>query len=313
MPRTATAGALLLGLVWAAGCPSDSCEAGREPNDAQAKSFGVPAEQFKPPGELQARQSCGEYTVRLYRDAEGNGGFEIRHDGKRVFTAYGFRFYIGTVADHERKSMKTGMGRDITGNGVPDLVLTEWTGGAHCCFIFHLFELGERPRYVQSINARHTAGADFVNLDADRALEFSMVDWTFAYWNECFADSPAPPLILKYRGGRYVVAAELMREPPPAGATLESLAAGIAAAPDWGAGGPDKPGRVPTRLWGAMLDLIYSGNMSAAEKLVDLAWGNSEVRKGEFLRSFGARLETSPYWSDIRKMNQGRRIEPSWN
>jgi len=52
-----------------------------------------------------------------------------------------------------------------------------------------------------------------------------------------------------------------------------------------------------------MLDLIYTGNMNAAWKFFDKAWVKRVKGKDKFLREFREQLKTSPYWSEIEKMN----------
>lgn len=53
-----------------------------------------------------------------------------------------------------------------------------------------------------------------------------------------------------------------------------------------------------------MLNLIYSGNMAQAWKLLDLAWPEGMSGKEKFLEEFKAQLATSPFWEEIEKMNQ---------
>ena len=282
--------------------------------DLLESQVNAPVKTFKPTGTLETERTFGRYTVRIYRGDWSS--FEITQDGKRVFAAYGHTFYIGTPADEQRKSDKTAMGKAITGSGIPDLVITECPPGK-APYIFHLFELGKSLRYVQSIDATCSNYADFENLDNDPALEFDMGDYTFAYWHAPFVSSPAPVVFLKYDGNKYVLAQDLMRKPPPSDAELMEMAKDISTMPDWGrpggeAGGVDAivfgfgSGWVPTQLWGDMLDLIYSGNMQAAWKLADLAWNSKTLTKQEFLKQFKTQLETSPYWPDIRKMNESQ-------
>jgi hypothetical protein len=47
---------------------------------------------------------------------------------------------------------------DITGNGVADLVLRTYDGGASCCFGLYVFELGGVPRVLVMSSARVDEG-----------------------------------------------------------------------------------------------------------------------------------------------------------
>jgi hypothetical protein len=137
-------------------------------------------------------------------------------------------------------------------------------------------------------------------LDSDPALELPMHDWAFAYWNACFAASPAPEVIFKYSGGQYKVALNLMRKLPRRQAELIETAAKIKSLPEW----KDPRQKFPPALWCEMLNLIYTGNMAQAWKLFDFAWPEGMAGKQEFLEEFKAQLKKSLYWEQIQNMNK---------
>jgi len=69
---------------------------------------------------------------------------------------------------------------------------------------------------------------------------------------------------------------------------------------------------VPPRLWGKMLDLIYSGNMDSAWKLCELSWPADSPSKAMFLKEFKKRLMTSQYYNDINQASfQGVAVHKS--
>jgi hypothetical protein len=243
-----------------------------------------------------------------------------------VYKMNGHRFFIGSDHDEDGKEeCSTPIGMDITGDGQPDLVIREYTGGAHCCSLFHIFEIGNNFRHIQTIDLEdfNDYNEGFRNLDGDSALELLRRDYTFAYWNECFAGSPAPEVILKYSGdsGQYVVAPNLMKKRPWRQVELYETAEKISSLRDWKdpepslmvsshqsglwtAPNPNYPKIVPSDLWREMLTLIYTGNMYQAWKLLDLAWPEGLEGKSEFLEKFKAQLATSPYWKKIQEMNR---------
>ena len=60
------------------------------------------------------------------------------------------------------------MGMDITGDGQPDLVISEWLGGANCCLMFHIFEIGPTFRKLGTIDAEFgDSGPHFLHPDKD--------------------------------------------------------------------------------------------------------------------------------------------------
>lgn len=271
-----------------------SCRFNRQPADLET---------FSPPNPLNETTNFGEYTINIYREAGGcfftPSSLEILKNSHRVYGVHGFNF---TIYDNNQRG-NSFAGADITGDGQPNLVILEWTGGAHGCYIFHILELGQRFRLIQTIDTVYDSAARFENLDDDPALEVSFLDWTFAYWNECYAGSPAPEVILKYFQGQYRMAPKLMKKPPMNPAELHKMAATIRSLPDWTVTESSWDFPVPTELWAEMLPLIYTGNMSQAWELVDLAWPDGCSGKQGFLEEFKAQLATSPFWKDIEAMN----------
>jgi hypothetical protein len=184
--------------------------------DAAAQSA---ASKKAPP--LQKSASFGVYTANTYFDPDSNDTdayFEILKNKKRIYrhqaTESGERFVIGTLYDDDSDARLVAMGCDITGDGQPDLLISEWTGGANCCLIFHIFEIGAKFRKIGDINAEFgDQGPHFVHLRQGPGLQIQINDWTFANWHSDFADSPAPRVILEYKHGRYVMASSLMCTP----------------------------------------------------------------------------------------------------
>jgi hypothetical protein len=174
---------------------------------------------------LSDERSSRDYTVRVYESDETmEGSFEILRRGRRVYSASGGSFGIDKPHFDGTTSVLSRMGRNITGDGQPDLVVAEWTGGAHCCSVFRVFEIGQRFRLLDTINAADTEEPAFRDLRGDGALELVMNDHTFAYWNACFAASPAPEVLLRYRDSRYGLDLDFMRKPVPTTTELTAQA-----------------------------------------------------------------------------------------
>ena len=244
----------------------------------------------------------GEYIVRTYRYPNDAGCFEILQRGRQAHSKIGLVFQIGGSPDFAEEPTKLlRIGADIRGDGTPGLVIGEWTGGAHCCLLFHVFDLGKKLRTVATIDAQHAGNSRFADVGRDGKLEFETFDYTFAYWHASFAESPAPAIILRYRNGRFRFAEELMRKPSLPEPELTARAQKLRNAPEWES--PDDP---PSGLWSEMLDLIYTGNAPQAWRFFDLAWPAGRKGKEEFLREFRAKLAKSPYWSDVEGLNRSQ-------
>lgn len=254
------------------------------------------------------------YAARVFGDRTANDGsdayFEVLKDGKRIYmqkaAGTGDKFFIGTMYQEDPDAALVKMGTDITGDGQPDLVVSEWSGYANCCLTLHIFELAPSFRELASIDAQFgDTGPHFIpdKTSKSKALVIQIHDWTFANWNTDFADSPAPTVFLRYSDGKYRVAPDLMRGQVLAAPSLESRADEVrnyAPSADGGSWGRTD---VSPQLWATMLDLIYSGHDSAAWKFLDTAWPAKMQGKEAFASAFRAQLAKSPYASEISEMN----------
>lgn len=266
-----------------------------------AKLFCLPAMTYaKPWKELREKKQFRDYLIKVYLTEEGEGRVVITRKGKTVFELKeenGARYKIGVISGDNKHNAAIPVGRDITGRGVPNLVLSAWSGGAHCCYTYHILELGETVRQVAALEVSHAGQSHFEDPDNDGKLKLVTADFTFAYWKASFADSPAPPVILEYRDGLYRLAGRLMLKPAPDEERLAGLAKGVSEAEAW------QRNDLPAALWKIMLDLIYTGNADAAFRFADRAWPEAVTGKEQFLADFRAQLMLSPYWVEIRRMN----------
>lgn len=139
--------------------------------------------------------SCGKYTVRL-----SENGFDDPED--RIQLVQGGRAAV-TLTD---TSVDFQGCRDLTGDGVPEVILTQFSGGAHCCFTHSVYSLSTPPRLLLRAESAHSEALEVSQLDGRGPLELVGADWRFAYaYGLSFAESPALPVVYAYRGGRYVV------------------------------------------------------------------------------------------------------------
>lgn len=244
-------------------------------------------------------KSFQDYVVKTYCDpGSGTGKFEVYQKGQLVYKENNYHFYIGLIdrANKEGNEL-VAMGHDLTGRGIPNLLISEWSGGAHCCYTFYLFEIGKEFKKVAEIKAEHSSLSYFKDLDEDKKLEFVSNDWVFAYWHTGFAQSPAPQIILRFQNNQYVLATDLMRRPAPAVSEIESKIHEIRQSESWQAKEP------PVDLWAWMLEWIYSGHAKLAWEFFDKAWLEKIPGKKKFLSEFRSQLSKSPYWPQIKKMN----------
>ena len=107
-------------------------------------------------------EAYGSYTFRFTpADEDVDGKLEIFKGIRKVYAAEGYRFMPGG-AD---KESALPMGTSVTGRQIPEAVVVEWTGGVHCCFTFHLFEIGDRFREIASLFAGNSDNSSFTDLN----------------------------------------------------------------------------------------------------------------------------------------------------
>jgi hypothetical protein len=89
-------------------------------------------------------------------------------------------------------------GTDITGDSQPEIVVSTWSGGAHCCYATAVYSIGSEVRTVLNIETGNCGPGEFMDLDGDRRLEIVTCDDRWGYVYCTFAESPLPRVVLAY-------------------------------------------------------------------------------------------------------------------
>lgn len=207
-------------------------------------------------------------------------------------------FLVGgtpSVNDEERDAPP--IGRDITGNGKANVVIYEWSGGAHCCSSAIVFEIAESCVLLDIIDSRHGV-PEFKDLDGDSVPEVLVNDWSFSYWPKSFVTSPAPQVILRWMSSGYQIAPDLMWRKEPRPEEINTFATAISKSPEWGLsyGGLD----IPKELFSYALDLMYSGHEDLGWRFIRQAWPPQYPFDDQLLVDLQKRLSRSPYWVKVR-------------
>lgn len=225
--------------------------------------------------------------------------------GEREPFLEGYRLPALTRTEPQLKTVD----QDINADGVPDLVIREYTGGAHCCTVDHVFSVGKDS--LRHIRLEHghgdpdLPGGRFLQADDDPALEVRSFDWTFADWRLPFALSPAPEIILDYQPeggdtrGEYRV---LLRKEKLAKSRWESMLDNARTLQRIERGAPALTALAT--LLADVLDLLYSGNAPAAREYLAVAFAGRDRERLVFTIDFAVRLSTSPYVEDILRLNE---------
>ena len=268
---------------------------------------------------------CPGEPERLFGAAEGTSLFELYRsgpatcdadetlslwrDGTPLDSVGGHRLWLGAALDTlmwedlppEAHPVPEGAVRDLTGDGVPEVVVSSWSGGAHCCFSYLVVELGETPRLLAAVDAADSE-VEVRDADGDGVPELWLHDFAFAYWNTSFAGSPAPRVALAWDGEAFSPSERHMRLPPLAPDTLAALAETVRADPAWA-----RQTFPPEAYWGTLLDLLYAGRGAEATTFAEAAWPGDALGRTVFLAWFRDQLWRSPYASAVVEMNAGWR------
>lgn len=263
-------------------------------------SFGLAQEinSFKYPRDLKDEQHFRGYSVRIYRNEIGFGAAEILKNGSRVWSdAKGLVYRVGHVYERVMPgATDLRIGTDMTGDGGSDLVVSCWSGGAHCCFDFFVFRLEPEFKLLATLEGGHADKSAFIDLDRDSIPEFVTADWVFAYWHTSFAFSARPRIVLRYRNGRYQLAPDLMKKPPPTDKEIAATAHEIC-------NKVQGDGFLDETDFGTMTtyfaDLLYSGNAAKAENHLKVALCRGEYKPQDFLWEFSQQIKKSRYWSEL--------------
>jgi hypothetical protein len=218
---------------------------------------------------LESVENFGSYSVRSYRNWEnGSAYFEVLRGSeewdrqpqvpRRIYSCSGTQaFLVETFAD-------------ITGNGVPELVIQQWSGSASGRGSRYLV-LGLDGSTVKEMAViKGLLSVKCEDPDRDGIKEIIGYDEAYAgFYGFGATNSPLPFVVLSFdeTQARFVLNRKLMAKPPLSEEELSRLSAEYKNDPRWS--GWSVP---PGRLFDTMFDLIYSGNEKQAWELFDTSW-----------------------------------------
>jgi hypothetical protein len=113
------------------------------------------------------------------------------------------------------------IGRDLDGNGQPDVHFSSHTGGANCCTTHHIYQLKPQVKRLAAYSAGSMGGGDFIEVPGRKAPIMVSADDSPANAFAPYANSYFPLLILEVGPkGRMQFAHDLMQsklpgQPPP--------------------------------------------------------------------------------------------------
>ena len=113
------------------------------------------------------------------------------------------------------------VGRDLDGDGQPDMHISSFSGGAHCCTTHQVLKLKPQVRRSAAYSAGNVGGGEFLDIAGRKAPVMISADDSSAFAFAPFANSYFPVMILEVGPkGRMQFARDLMQsklpgQPPP--------------------------------------------------------------------------------------------------
>ncbi|MBP9090809.1 hypothetical protein KBI23_07235 [bacterium] len=185
---------------------------------------------------------------------------------------------------------------DLTGDGVIDLVVQEWNGGAYGCYKYDIYSLGKTFKHIWHHDAVY--GHLRLEFPPKRQAQLVVEDTTFCNFKSIAQGSGARPKVyLSWRNGFKVE-------------RTSTIAAALASAKKVAAADNSDTGSIagvdPESAAGACLfvELIYSGQAAKALALLDKL---EPGPKQDYLKSFFSTLRTSPFFYEIISLNNESR------
>jgi len=263
-----------------------------------------------PPVPVTSKVTIGDYLCEVKESADKkNICVTFYKSGKRIRSDCGESSGLLSTESMMAILMSPPAGTDLNGDGIPEIIVRYFSGGAHCCMEYRIYSLGKRLELINTLQGLHSY-FKFRDLDGDGKYEAIGRDWTFGYWNASFAGSPAPEIILQWKDRKYRLAKDLMKKPPNE-KELQKLAKEFRRSALF----TDESRQSlhwEAEWWAVMLELIYTGNGDLAWKFCDWFWPVSNQKsvgqiyladKKKYLVEFKKQLKKSPYWADLKKMN----------
>lgn len=208
-------------------------------------------------------------------------------------------FTLGQPADPEDNIPAIASGTDVTGRGNPDMIVSAYIGGAHCCTYHFVFELQPEFKLLAMLSDSDDDLSHFERDRQDGHYYYITADWTFAYWPSCFACSPSALVKLRWiddkNGGGFHLAMDKMLKPDPTqtewntalGEAQKSVRNGDLSS-------------IGTTMWQTVLNLIYSGHSDLAWSYVNELGPKAQQKPFPTLADFCSLFKSSPYWPDLK-------------
>jgi hypothetical protein len=158
--------------------------------------------ELKSDAPVPAAQTLVSEPVKVVVDAKKSNeqdlpeyilNYEVFYNNTQKFKAQVNTWMMGTL---ELK--------DIDQDAIPEVIVSTYSGGAHCCTNFTIHGWRQGQSITTETGLLNSDGGEFKDLDGTGRQAFWTVDNAFLYAFDSYADSFAPTRIYYYRAGKLV-------------------------------------------------------------------------------------------------------------
>lgn len=243
---------------------------------------------------VEKTKQVGNFKAKIGRSRDSLCHFvEIKEHDHLLYRdrEIGSYFYFGANVEKNE-----GPFQRLQRGGHLNLILSKWTGGAHCCFSLQIFDLENGPKKIADVEGGSSAPV-LKDLDGDGFPEIEVMDDFLAYRFSSFATTAIGRVVLKYKNDQFVVAPEFMRK--PAAPLMRELSKKIGL---WKTIFKKADGtEIPQSFMQAITDLTFTGNRETALDLIKSVWPTDRPGRDAFIKDYKEALLESRFYSDFEK------------
>ena len=193
-PRPRGAWLLLLALVALTAAPAGALFPGAGDEDDGRPEGYAPLPEFRPYPERDRLALAGVTLIRVARSDRTQALVAREASGWEHVVLEGHRLAFYSLG---RQALRRVPGRHV--------LVQEWSGGAHCCFDFHVLWVDGVRVYREGTIRAGDCELQVADLNRDGDLALISCDARFAYaFGLAFAESPLVPLVYSFRDTGYV-------------------------------------------------------------------------------------------------------------